>query len=132
MSTKAQISQKFTPRQQRFVDLVAAGRTQRQAALEVGISEHTGSRWMQEPRFKKLLQERSCELWRATENGLTGITNEAIQALSSILRNENAAEGAKVSAARSVLEFALKFRELGTLAERLAELEDRALQVKES
>ena len=88
--------------------------------------------FLAEPRFKKLLQERSCELWRATENGLTVITNEAIQALSSILRNENAAEGAEVSAAKSVLEFALKFRELGTLAERLAELEERALQQKES
>jgi hypothetical protein len=100
--------------------------TQRQAALECGISESTVARWLRDPKFVAEMNSAKAEMTSAATNALRASALSAVQTLVSISGNVNAAESSRVAAAARVIEFFIKTSTLESIEARLAQLESGA------
>jgi hypothetical protein len=105
--------------------------TLKEAAAAVGVGETTLWRWSQEPSFKAAYMDARREAVKQSIAHLQSATGEAVTCLRDVMKSAKASDAAKVSAARAVLEMAMKSVELEDLAERVAALEDLAKQREE-
>ena len=98
------------------------------AAASVGISETTLWRWMQRDDFRRKLRQAQETVFDGALKKLQSLTTEAVRCLN---RNLNCKRpSVQVLAARTILHFSLKSRELFDLETRISELETR-LQERE-
>ena len=113
----------LSARQQRFLAVLLTSPTVRAAAEAAGISERTGWRYLADAEVKRALsQALDSELAHATRRAVTAMTG-ALETLEGIHRDPGAPTGARVSAARAILDVGPKLREALDLAERVARLE---------
>jgi hypothetical protein len=93
------------------------------AAGSVGISETTLWRWLQRDDFRRRLRQAQETVFDGALKTLQGSTTEAVNCLR---RNLNCKRpSVQVQAARSIIHYTLKTRELFDLQVRLDELEAR-------
>ena len=97
------------------------------AAATAGVGEVTLWRWMQIPEFKEQYRLARREAVSQAVGHLQGACSVAVVALTDVAQDVSCPASARVSAARTVLELALKGVELEDLAVRVEELE---LQVR--
>lgn len=95
------------------------------AAKAAGVSVTTLWRWMQEPTFANALRAARGKVLNSTMTALQSASGEAVKTLREVLKNKVARPGEQVSAARAILEYALKAREVLEVEQRLTELEKR-------
>jgi AcrR family transcriptional regulator len=95
------------------------------AARAAGVSKATMFRWLAEDDFSKALREASSSLLEGAVATLQAGSSEAVEALRGVLADKLATDAAKVSAARTILDMALRCREMFEVEQRLAELEQR-------
>lgn len=105
--------------------------TLKDAAAAVNVGETTLWRWSQEPQFKAAYMDARREAVKQSIAHLQSATGEAVTCLRDVMKSAKASDAAKVSAARAVLEMAMKSVELEDLAERVRALEDLAKQQAE-
>jgi hypothetical protein len=92
------------------------------AARAAGISVRTAWRWMRDPAVQARLREIRKDAMNAAMVRLQEAASGAVDCLCEVQR-EGESESARVSAARCILEQALRAAEVGDLEERLAKLE---------
>ena len=112
-------------KQQRAIDALLRNPTTRAAARAAGVSEPTIFRWMNEPAFAKAYREARGRILESTLSALQSASSDAVKTLKRVMANNLARPGERVSAARTVLEFALKASEKLEVEERLRVLEAR-------
>jgi hypothetical protein len=95
------------------------------AAHAVNISRATAWRWLKLPDIVQRLREVRKEAWSRAMGQLQEAGPEAVEALRKILRDAEG-ESARVSAARTLLELALRSVELQDVEERIDKLEQIA------
>ena len=88
-----------------------------------GVGEVTLWRWLQIPEFKEQYRLARREAVSQAVGHLQGACSVAVVALTDVAQDVNCPASARVSAARTVLELALKGVELEDLAVRIEELE---------
>ena len=115
----------LTPKQQRAIEALLKNPTTRAAAQAAGVSETTIFRWLADPAFSKAHREARGRILESTLLALQSASSDAVQTLRAVMNDHDALPAARVSAARSVLEFALKARTELEIEERLAALEQR-------
>ena len=93
------------------------------AAAAAGVGEVTLWRWLQIPEFKEQYRLARREAVSQAIGHLQGACSVAVVALTDISQDVSCPASARVSAARTVLELALKGVELEDLAVRVEELE---------
>ena len=93
------------------------------AAESVGIGESTLRRWLKDRDFLAAYRAARREAVSQAVGHLQGACSVAVVALTDISQDVNSPASARVSAARTVLELALKGVELEDLAVRVEELE---------
>jgi hypothetical protein len=93
------------------------------AALAAGVSERTVRRRLDEPVFKRQVDDARAEMLAQATARLTGAALEAVEALRALLGSD--LNFARLGAARAILEVGAKYREQLDLAERVAALEER-------
>lgn len=120
------------PKQTRAMLALLEYPTLKEAAAAVGVGETTLWRWSQEPSFKAAYMDARREAVKQSIAHLQRATGEAVTCLRDVMKSAKASDSAKVSAARAVLELALKAVEIEDLAERLAALEKVIEQQKEA
>jgi transposase len=120
-------NRKLTPKQARLANLLACGYSQRSAAKEIQVTEHTVSRWLSEDNLKEALSQKMHHVGKEAERLLCAALSEAVQALLNVLKNPDTAPVVKVNAARAVLNYGLKFREQGELVERISTIEKKLI-----
>jgi DNA-binding MurR/RpiR family transcriptional regulator len=92
-----------------------------QAAAKANVSESTLLRWLAEPSFKARYRDARRQVVELAVTGLQQATSEAVATLSrNLICGIPASE---ISAAKAVLDFAVKGVELVDLAERVEALE---------
>jgi hypothetical protein len=91
------------------------------AAHVAGCGERTLYRWLQEPAFQKVYREARRETMNQTLTQLQQLASEAVVTLAGVLRDPEASSNSKVSAAKLILDHAIK----DSLEERLQELEEK-------
>lgn len=94
------------------------------AAKNCGVGESTLRRWMQEPTFVLSYRRAREQLLEAAINKLFGSTYQAVAVLLEVSKNKRATSSSRVSAARAILEIAMKAQEFHELESRIAELEN--------
>jgi hypothetical protein len=93
-----------------------------EAGRAAGISASTAWRWMRDPAVQARLREARKDAMNAAMARLQEAASGAVDCLCEV-QKEGESESARVSAARCILEQALRAAELGDLEERLAKLE---------
>jgi DNA-binding MurR/RpiR family transcriptional regulator len=92
-----------------------------QAAEKAGVSESTLLRWLADPPFQVCYRAARLQVVEQAVSQLQQTTSEAVTALQ---RNLSCGvPAAEISAAKAVLDFAIKGVELVDLAERIEQLE---------
>jgi transposase-like protein len=94
------------------------------AAKNCDISQSTLRRWMQEPAFVESYRRAREQLLEAAINKLFHSTYQAAAVLLEVSKNKRATSSSRVSAARAILEIAMKAQEFHELESRIAELEN--------
>jgi hypothetical protein len=108
------------------IPALLAQRTIAAAAHQVGVGERTLLRWLQEDStFQTAYREARRAVVRQAITQVQRATGEAVETLRSVMQDADAPASAKVSAAKVILETAVKGVELEDLAARIAALEAR-------
>ena len=116
-------SDTLTPRQTRFVTALLTAPTVEAAARSSGIALRTARRWVQLPVIRAELQQAQREMLNQASRRAVASMVAALETLEAIHRNGDSAAGARVAAARAILEAGPKLIDLTDLEERLAVLE---------
>ena len=101
---------------------LACGATVEIAAQKAGVSRRTAHRRLKDADFQELLKGLKAEMVERAGGTLTAAGMEAIKTLVALLQ-VSMPPAARLGAARTILEFGMKFREAGELTERIAALE---------
>lgn len=118
----------LTPKQAAFIAALMTSSTLEQAAEISGISARTGRRYLRNAAVKAALSAALDDaMGQAARRAVAAMTS-AVDTLDGIHRDPAAVVGARVSAARAILEAGPKLREAMDLAERVAALEDKLRQ----
>lgn len=86
-------------------------RTIREAAEQCGVGESTLRRWLNDSDFRGQYASAKRELLDATKNQLRAAAGEAVGALREVSQDRDAPAGARVGAAKAILELTLKIDE---------------------
>ena len=103
---------------------LACGASPENAAQKVGVSIRTVHRRLAEPGFRAQVEELRTELVRRVAGMLTAAGVASVKTFTT-LQESAASEAVRLGAARAVLEWGCKLREVVGLADRLATLETR-------
>lgn len=98
--------------------------TLKEAARAAGVSDSTLWRYMRDETFSRRLREARREAVDHTFAHLQAASGDAVGVLRSLMAKEDAPASARISAARTVLEFTARFAEADGLRARIEELED--------
>lgn len=113
----------LTPRQRRSIAALLSCRNIPEAARVAKVGERTLYRWMTKTSFRAALVQAEEEAIDAATRRLLGLQNAAIDTLGNVLKDVDNSPNVRISAARSVLDFLLKLRELRNVESRLIALE---------
>jgi len=116
---------KLTPVQRRFLNALLVSRSVREAAGQAAIGERTAHRWLREPAFQAELQRLQDETLQQAVRVAVQMLTDALQTLAGVMNDQSVTPAVRVSAAKAILESGIRFTEVVTLAERIAELEAR-------
>lgn len=109
-------------KEQAIVALLEAP-TVRDAAERVKISPTTLYKWMQLPEFDRAYRQARREAMAVAIARLQQASSEAVRTLEEVMGDTEATPASRVTAARAVLDLALKATEIEQIEERLTELE---------
>jgi hypothetical protein len=113
----------LTEKQRRAIAALLSEPTTKKAAAAAKVGETTIHRWLNEPAFSAALKESRERVFESTLAALQGASSKAVETLLDVMKDEKAQPSARVSAAKTVLELAIKGRDQLELGERLAYLE---------
>jgi len=100
-------------------------RTVSEAATQAGVNESTVWRWMREENFQDALQEAKQRIVTQAIIRLQQATGEAVGTLRGIMADGEAPASARVTAAKAVLDMAVKAIKMEDLEARLMNLEQK-------
>jgi hypothetical protein len=103
---------------------LACGATVESAARSANVSPATVYRRLNDPEFCRQLQEIRGDMVQRASGMLTASGLESVKTLLA-LQNESTPAAVRLGAARAVLEFGIKVREVADLERRLRALEDQ-------
>jgi len=112
----------LTHKQEKAIMLLLQNKKIEEVAQELRISQVTLYRWLKQDTFKQRFNEVRQELFNEALNSLKTLTKEAIDTLEDVLKN-GTKETSRVTASKTVLELALRLKEVEELEKRVEELE---------
>lgn len=117
--------QELGARQARLVGLLASGLTTGQAAAQLNVTERQARRWRALPAVRSALDGLTRDAMQGASSRLSDLLSAAAEALGGIVRDPTCPPGARISAARVIIEGAIRLRETNDLDERLSVIEAR-------
>jgi hypothetical protein len=96
------------------------------AAAQAGIAEGTVYRWLKDAAFEEAYRKARGQVVRHSIIKLQRATGRAVETLVAVMEDEDVTASARVSAAKAVLEMAIKGVELDDLEARITALEEQA------
>ena len=93
------------------------------AAAQIGVTEQTLHRWLDDSDFALQLAEAQKSVTRRVIRSVVSRAEKAIKTLDDIMTDTDAPTASRVSAARCVLEFTMRAIEIEEILDRLEKLE---------
>ncbi len=119
-------SVKLSGAQNKAVLAMLSGSNFLEASQAAGVAQSTVWRWMREPDFKQALRDGRLELMEGAVGSIQQACSEAVDVLRSVMNNQESPCSSRVTAAKCVIEMALKAVELQDLTARIEALEQAA------
>jgi AcrR family transcriptional regulator len=116
---------KLTAKQQRAIEALLTEPTVQAAADAAGVGKTTIFRWLADSVFSSVYRDLRGQALETTLTRLQQVSGDAVEALREIMTDKAVKSSARVAAARSVLDLALRAREVLETEARLRALEDR-------
>lgn len=113
----------ITPRKEKALQALLVCRTRAEAANMAGIGESTLRGYLKEPEFLTRYREAFGALVQDAPRQAQQAISPALSTLVEIMQDTDKQDAARIQAARSVLEYALKLTEQEDILEKLRELE---------
>ena len=113
----------LTPRKLRAAEALVAGASHHMAAASVGMSGRTLRRWLQDPEFIGVLESLRRIAFDEAMGLLRASALDAVRSLRSVLSDGHAPAPARVTAARAILELAVRSHEMNEIEGRIEQLE---------
>lgn len=113
----------FNRKKERALGALLTESTLGAAAKVAGISESTLWRWLKEQEFAEAYRELKREAVGQAVTRLQQISCQAVETLRTIMLNKKSPASVRVSAAKSIIEMAVKSVEIEDISRRLEELE---------
>ena len=101
-------------------------RTRAEAAKAAGIGESTLREYMKDPEFLERYREAFGNLVQDATRQAQQAISPALSTLREVVEDKEEPARARIQAARTILDHALKFTEMSDLLERIAKLEEIA------
>lgn len=120
--------QTLKPRQLLAIEALLTEPSVKSAAKTAKVSQATLHRWLKELRFQSAYDQARRAVYRRALERLSAAADETVDVLRSIMHDETAKPGERVSAVRVVLDFAHRGVETIDLEDRIALLEAHARQ----
>jgi hypothetical protein len=114
-------SRDFSARQEQVGLRLAAGRSVKSVAAELGVGVRTIYDWLDDPQYRLLVSKFRRRMIDRAVGSLARSTNKAVLKLRKLLDSEN--ENVVLRASLGMLEAAVRMREHGELEERITVLE---------
>jgi hypothetical protein len=115
--------ERLTARQQKALQALLLNPSIREAAKEGGCSEASLWRWLQEEDFAEAYRSARSRLFENTLTALQAASTDAVGVLREVMADEQAPAPSRVTAAKAVLDLALKAKDALEVEERLRVLE---------
>ncbi len=115
---------RLTSKQNRAITALVSSRGIRQASQVTEIPERTLYRWLRQPAFRAALTEAESLAVEHAARRITALSDQAVNVLEHAM-SDRTPMTIRLRAAQSVLEYLLKLRELVSIEERLARLEEQ-------
>jgi len=116
--------QKLTPKQEKAIIALLLEKTIQDAAKRVGVTDGTLRRWMGDQIFKTAYTQARAEATSQSMARIQGACTKAVDTLIEIMDDREKPPSTRVSAAKTVLEMAVKATELDVIETRLSALEN--------
>ena len=113
----------MTPRKERALQALLVSRTRAEAAQAAGVSESTLRQYMKDPEFLERYKQAFGEMVADATRQAQQTLSPALSVLKEIMMDRDEQASARITAARSVLEYSLKLCEQTDILEQLRELE---------
>src|ERR1700693_2650725 len=114
--------EKLSRKQEAAIGALLTCSTIAEAARSCGIGESTLRRWLCDETFAQRYRQERTRMLESTVNLLRQKSVAAVETLGDVATDKEALASARVSAARSLVEFAIKGAEVRDLEERIGEL----------
>ena len=116
----------LTRRQEAFIAALLSCPTIAHAARTAGIAEVTAGRWLKDATFQAAYRESRRQVVQQAIVQVQHATGTAVQTLVAVMQDNESPSSARVSAARSILEMAIRTVEIEDLEARITALEQQA------
>lgn len=113
----------MTPNEERALSALLTSKTKLEAAEKAGITDRTMRRYFENPEFCQRYREAFAGVIESATRQAQQNLTLAISTLTEIMGNADEQATARIQAARSTLEYALKLTEQTDILEQLRELE---------
>ena len=113
----------LSPRQMRAIAALLVSDTQAEAATRARVPERTLRSWMDVPAFTAELARQRDRLLSVATLRLARAADRAVAALDAIAGDRAAPPGARVAAARAILDATIPLTEFSSMSDRVAALE---------
>jgi phage terminase small subunit len=124
MSLNDSVQPKLTARQVKAIEALLTEPNVTAAAAAANVSKPTIFRWLANADFAAAYREARMRLLESALAKLQATADDAVETLKTVMNSASAPAPARVSAARAVLEYALKSRDTLEVEERLKDLEE--------
>jgi hypothetical protein len=124
ISPDSDVSGELPAKQELALLAVISHATLKEASLAAGISETTLWRYMQDKAFARRLREARRDAINHAAVRLQQVSSDAVSVLSDLMMKETAPAAARISAARTVLDYSFRVVEIDELKSRMEELEE--------
>src|SRR5712691_4010425 len=114
---------KLSRKQDAFISALLLAPRLADAAHTAGIGEVTAWRWLKDATFQQAYREARRAVVQHAIANVQKATSEAVETLRSVMQDDENPASARVSAAKAILETAVKAVELEDLEARIAALE---------
>ncbi len=112
----------ISQRQHKMIDALMKSRNIGEACKVSGVSRSTLARWLKEPFFSNSLTAAGTESLKESERVLLAGQSEALKTIREVMKH--GAPATRLKAANDWMTNLIRIREMGTLEERIRELEE--------
>lgn len=113
----------MTPNKEKLLAALLTSRSKKEAAAAAGIAERTMRTYFEDPEFCQRYREAFAGVIEDATRQAQALLMPALSALQTVMEDEEIPAQARITAAKSIIDYSLKLTEQADILEQLRELE---------